>query len=360
MAEIDLHTAPRRILIIRLSAIGDVILSSGLIPVLRQAWPQAEIAWLAEEGNLDLLRHNPGLARVHALPRRRWAGLWREQRYLALLKEVRTFASGLRQARYDLVLDIQGLMKSGFLAWVTGARTRIGLGSKEGSGLLMSRVVSRHVESHLPGKEYRALCRAMGLDDSAYALNVAVPESEEAATAGLLSRMGVGGPYAVIAPFTTRPQKHWFDERWIELSARLRRFSGLPVIMLGGPGDRERARAIAADPTGGIIDLTGRTSLLAAAAIIRSARLLVGVDTGLTHLALALGTPTLALFGSTRPYLDPATLRAQVLYEPMPCSPCRRRPTCGGEFTCMRRHSVDKTIDALRLLLAELSRDRTP
>lgn len=360
VAEIDPPAAPRRILIIRLSAIGDVILSSGLIPVLKKAWPQAEITWLAEEGNLDLLRHNPDLARVHALPRRRWAGWWKERRYLAVMKEFRALVRELRGARYDLVLDIQGLMKSGVLARLTGAPTRIGLGSKEGSGLLMTRVVSRKVDSHLPGKEYRALCRALGLDVTPYVLNVTVPESEAAAAAGLLARMGVNGPYAVFAPFTTRPQKHWFDDRWIDLSGRLRGLTGLPVIMLGGPADKEHAKAIATDLSGGIVDLTGRTNLLAAAAIIRGARLMVGVDTGLTHLGLAMGTPTLALFGSTRPYLDPVNPHARVLYEAMECSPCRRRPTCGGAFTCMRLHSVDKVMDAIRPLVADARLERAP
>ncbi|TCJ18382.1 lipopolysaccharide heptosyltransferase family protein, partial [Parasulfuritortus cantonensis] len=305
---------PSRVLIVRLSAIGDVILASGLIPMLKAAWPGVEIAWLTEEANAGLLRHNPRLSRLYTLPRGRWAKLWREGRYLAVLGELRDLVRRLRAARFDLVLDTQGLLKSGVLARASGARQRIGLGSKEGSRLLMTRVVSRAVTSHLPGKEYRALGRALGLDERAYRLDVVPGAEDQAAAAALCAESGLTAGFAVFCPFTTRPQKHWFDERWIELARLFQAEFGVPVAWLGGPGDRGHAEALAA--AGGGVCLAGRTSLAVAAALIGRARLLVGVDTGLTHLGLAMARPTLALFGSTRPYLEPDAPRARVLYEP--------------------------------------------
>ena len=100
-----------------------------------------------------------------------------------------------------------------------------------------------------------------------------------------------------------------------------------------------------------MVSLAGRTSLIQVAAVMQQAALVVGVDTGLTHLGIALRRPTLALFGSTRPYLDPDFEQARVLYEPMACSPCRRRPTCGGEFTCMRAHTPERVLEATRTIL---------
>jgi heptosyltransferase-1 len=118
--------------------------------------------------------------------------------------------------------------------------------------------------------------------------------------------------------------------------------------MLGGPGDRAPAAAIAgAAGVGRVIDLTGRTSLPVAAALIDRCRALVGVDTGLTHMGIALRRPTLALFGSTCPYLDTARPDATVIYHPRDCSPCRRRPSCGGRFDCMRDIGVDEVLAAL-------------
>jgi heptosyltransferase-1 len=342
--------APKRILIVRLSAIGDVILASGLIPTLKAAWPQSEIFWLTEEANAALLRHNPGLDGIYILPRRRWAGLLRERRYRACWGELLALIRQLRQARFDLVLDIQGLLKSGLLARVTGAGQRIGLGSREGSGLLMTRVVSRAVSSHLPGKEYRALCQALGLDTTPYRLEVVVSAEDRLAADKVLAEAGVGPDFAVFCPFTTRPQKHWFDERWVELARQVQAEFGKAVVFLGGPADREHGAALA--QASGAFSLAGKTALGEAAAIIQQARLLVGVDTGLTHLGLAMAAPTLALFGSTRPYLVPDMPRSRVLYEPRTCSPCRRRPTCDGRFDCMRAHEVAGVLGAIRELLA--------
>lgn len=349
---VALRATPRRVLVIRLSAIGDLILSSGLLPVLAGAWPGAEIHWLTRRGNAELLRHDPRLAGLHLLPRwpaRRW---WRPRELAGLLEETFALVRALRRHRFDLVLDVQGLLKSGVWARLTGAPVRVGLGSREGSGLLMTHVVSRAVESHLPGKEYRALCRALGLDTAPYRLGVAVSDAAEREAARRLRTAGIDGDYVALAPFTTRPQKHWLDDRWAECARRLAAERGVRVVVLGGPGDRDHAAALVAQAGPVAVSLAGGTSLGEAAAVIRGARLLVGVDTGLTHLGLAMGTPTLALFGSTRPYLDPAVPNARVLYEPMDCSPCRRRPTCGGAFTCMRRHTVAAVLAAADALLA--------
>jgi heptosyltransferase-1 len=344
---------PRRVLVIRLSAIGDVIMSSGLIPVLRAGWPAAEIVWLTDEGNAALLRDNPRVTEVVALPRRRWAGLWREGRRRELWRELRGFTGALRERRFDLALDLQGLLKSAVWARLSGAPRRVGLGSREGSAVLVTRVVARDVRDERLGKEYRALAEALGLDAGRYSMDVVVSARDDASARATVAEAGVDPDYLVLAPFTTRPQKHWLDERWPMLARRLKLDLGLRSVLLGGPADAPRAAAVAARSAGDAVSLAGRTSLTEAAAVIRGASLLVGVDTGLTHLGIAMRTPTLALFGSTRPYLDPGVPRARVLYHAMDCSPCRRRPTCGGEYTCMRLHTVDNVAGAARGLLGE-------
>jgi heptosyltransferase-1 len=340
------------VLLVRLSAIGDVIMSSGLIPVLHAAWPNAQIAWLTDESNAPLLRHNPRLAEVIALPRRRWAGLWRAGRRLEVVAEARRFARDLRARRFDLALDLQGLLKSGAWARLSGAPTRIGLGSREGSGLLMTRVVGREALDDRLGKEYRRLAEALGLDPARFAMDIVTSPQDAARAAAALDAVGVRGDYCILAPFTTRPQKHWLDERWVQLAQRLAAGHGFRAVVLGGPADRDRGAAIALAAGGAAASIAGATSLTEAAAVIRGARLLVGVDTGLTHLGIALRTPTLALFGATRPYLDPGVPDARVLYHALPCSPCRRRPTCDGRFDCMRLHTADSVAQAAAELLA--------
>jgi heptosyltransferase-1 len=346
---------PRRILIIRLSAIGDVIMASALIPALKEAYPGVHLAWLTEESSAGLLRNNPRLDQVIVWPRRRWRQLARERRYLSLWREFRDLARTLRQPRFDWVLDIHGLLKSGVWAFLSGAPTRIGLGSREGSQWLMTQTLARdsgNADDLRISSEYLKLARALGLQPARFDMDIVASASEQAEARALLQAHGVVGPFAVACPFTTRPQKHWFGERWAELATRLRGQTGLAVVMLGGPGDTASAAAIAAQAPG-VANLVGQTSLGVCAALIGQAKLLVGVDTGLTHLGIAMRTPTVALFGSTCPYLDPGYAQARVLYEPLECSPCHRRPRCGGEFTCMKQHTADKVLACAAALLDE-------
>lgn len=342
---------PRRILIVRLSAIGDIIMASGLIPALRSRWPEAQIGWLAETAHVDLLQHNPRLDRVHSLPRGRWRELRRTGQYRALASEVRAFIHALRDAQYDLALDLQGLLKSGVWARASGARRRIGLGSREGSQWLMTEVLPRAMDDPRIGKEYRELALHLGADPDPFVMDIAIPDAARRRAAELLAGQGVSGPHAVLAPFTTRPQKHWFNDRWAALAQRLG--SRFTPVLLGGPGDQRQAAELQALAGGVLVNLTGQTSLSESAAVIDSAGLLIGVDTGLTHLGSALHIPTVALFGSTMPYLDTTRKNGIVLYEPRTCSPCHRRPTCGGHFDCMRAHTVDSVLEgAARVLRA--------
>jgi heptosyltransferase-1 len=276
--------------------------------------------------------------------------LRREGRWLEWLREFRALARELRLARFDLVLDLQGLLKSGVWAWLSGAKTRIGLGSREGSQWLMTATLDTRTETPRIGGEYLKLARALGLSPARFDMDIQPAAETRRRAAGLLAAAGVTGAFAVLCPFTTRPQKHWFEARWADLARRLAEERGWRVVLLGGPGDRAGAERIAAAAPG-LVNLAGRTSLAECAAIIAQAGLLVGVDTGLTHLGTAMGTPTLALFGSTRPYLDPAAARSKVLYEALPCSPCKRHPTCDGQFDCMKQHTVEKILAEAKTIL---------
>ncbi len=116
-------------------------------------------------------------------------------------------------------------------------------------------------------------------------------------------------------------------------------------MILGGPDDRAAAGALAADRER-VLPLAGHTSLGTAVALVHGAGLLVGVDTGLTHTGIAAGVPTVVLFGSTFPYHDFEGDRFRALYKRLPCSPCKRRPTCGGRFECMSAIGADEVAAA--------------
>jgi heptosyltransferase-1 len=146
-----------------------------------------------------------------------------------------------------------------------------------------------------------------------------------------MQEAGIAGrPVAILAPFTTRPQKHWVEERWPTGRSALGR--RLPARDPGRAGRPGRAERIASQEPR-IVNLTGRLKLDETVAAIAQGQLLIGVDTGLTHMGIALGLPTVALFGSTAPYLHAGTRRVRVLYKALPCSPCHRPPPAGDNST---------------------------
>lgn len=334
------NTPPRSVLLVRTSAIGDVIMASALIPALRRSWPQTRIGWLVESVAAPLLQADADLHRLHIWPRGRWRKLWKERDRRQVITEFRALVSELRSERYDLAIDLQGLLKSGLWTRLSGAPRRVGLASREGSQWLMTEVLQPARDDPRIGSEYRFAGEALGLDVTDFPMHITVSAQDREKAHEALRRQEVTGPYAVFCPFTTRPQKHWFDERWAELAGPLRERFGLEPVILGGPADRLHAEALRSLGPNPPISLAGETGLAESAALIEGASLLVGVDTGLTHLGSAMNIPTLALFGSTRPYLDAGVPGTQVLYHRLPCSPCRRRPTCDGRFDCMRAHEV--------------------
>jgi heptosyltransferase-1 len=340
--------ADARILLVRLSAIGDIVFASPLISALRRAAPRAHIAWLVQPECAALLDRHPDLDEVIPCPIAHWKQLWRERRVRELTGELSRLAADLRGRRFDLAIDLQGLLKSGLLTRLSAATERIGLGSREGSGWLMTRVLPRGGESKRIGSEYLFLAELLGLPAVPFEMAVHYDPADAAFADATVEREGLSAGFAALCPFTTRPQKHWFEERWTELAARVQTELGLTPVLLGGPGDRDAAQRIVASAAVPLVNLAGRTSLREAAAMIHRANLLTAVDTGLGHMGIAFATPSLLLFGSTCPYLDTTRANARVLYHPLPCSPCRRRPTCDGAFTCMRAIDVDEVMAAAR------------
>lgn len=347
------------ILIVRLSARGDVALASPLARALRLRHPRAHIAWAAEERTAELIRHNPHLDEVIVWERAAWKDLLRRGRWHALARAATEFADGLRSRRFDVVVDAQGLLRSGAVAFLSGAPVRIGLGSREGSRLLMTKVVKRGGNPRKISWEYAHLASALGLDTSSFAMEIPCGSDELAAAKRMVRDAGLEGGFVAACPFTTRSFKHWFEERWSELLGRLPDRTGLGVALLGGPADRSAADRVLAGVGVGdngavpVADLVGRTTLGEASALVSLARALVGVDTGLSHMAHAHGTPAVLLFGSNTPYLDPPSPDAAVLHSRRPCSPCKGKLVCAGRIDCMADLTADQVLAAVLQRLAE-------
>ncbi len=344
-----------RILIIKMSAIGDVILATSLIPALKKQYPDSQLAWLAEPRVVELLENNPQLDEVIIWDRSEWNRLFKSFRWIRLIQSMLAFRKRLRNPKFDLVLDAQCLLKSSFWAWVSGAKRRVGFKSKERSQIFMTESFERDYEYEMISAESRQLVAHIGIPSEHMPMSICPTEETRKQAKAKLREEEIDGKFAVISPFTTRPQKHWFEEHWQELLPKLISKYQLKILILGGPDNVELAKRFEMIDKTNVVSLAGRTSLIEGACIIEMAEFLVGVDTGMTHLGSAMNTPTVAIWGSTRPYLKGETEKTLILYDNLECSPCHRRPTCNGAFTCMKQITAKRVLDAVSKVLIAYS-----
>ncbi|MDD2540537.1 MAG: glycosyltransferase family 9 protein [Desulfuromonadaceae bacterium] len=330
-------------------------MASHLAEGLRIKFPEAQISWLAEPQVAPLLEHNPALNSVIVWPKMHWKKMLRSIQLIKLYTEVKDFIAKLRDNRFTMTIDAQGLLRTRVLAWLSSAPQRIGFDSREPGQSLMTKLIQSGDNTHQIGSEYFYLLEQLGINTAGLRQSLYLDQVSYIAAANQLVTAGISGSYVVFAPFTTRPQKHWFEQQWIELAQEVSKILLLQIVWLGGPGDKEAAESLA--HKGGGISLAGKTDLSTSAAIISKAALMVGVDTGLTHMGTAFLIPTIALFGSTCPYTATRNPHTVILYHQLSCSPCRRKPACDGKHDCMRAITVAEVMQTIRRM--EISRRTT-
>jgi len=344
-----------RILIARLSSIGDVLTATPIARALRERFPEGYLAWVAEEPSRQLLEHNPYLDEVLPWPGlQRWRRLARAGQGLQALREWRDATRELRARRFDVALELHGLMKSALVCWLSGAPRRIGpTTGREGSRLLMTEgtVWNRNITRTTAG--YLGMLKPLGVEHDDFDMTLVLTAQERAFARSFLADQGVSDqdPVAAFCAATTRPQKHWIEGYWSSLADALWETFGMRSLVLGGPGDTGLAQRIQARAQAPVLSAAGRTSLREAAALIERAQLCIGVDTGLMHAGIAVRTPTIALFGSTPSQRLTDEPNVLALNRHLSCAPCYRRPTCAGRFDCMREIRVADVMRAAARLL---------
>ena len=345
-----LRVGPRpRILITRLGAIGDVVVTTPVARVLRQALPEAYLAWVVEEKAADLLAGNPYLDEVIVWRR----GSWRQElRQRSRIAGQARFLAGLRRRRFDVGIDFQGLARSAALLLAAGARHRIGnTRSREMSGLCYTLRVPRPPE---PSNRQRCLdlLRPLGIESRDRRMEVPLGDEERAFAAAFLKPYeGDEARYVCLCPATTWRNKHWREEGWAHLADVLQRRLGLRAVFMGARGDLPLLARIQAAMSTQPIIAAGQTSLRGAAALLERAGAVVSVDTAMMHIGVAVGTPVVALCGPSfwPGFQDYERLR--MIRKPLPCSPCLRHPTC-AHFDCMAAIGVEETVRAVAEMTA--------
>jgi heptosyltransferase-3 len=278
---------PRRILLICTQRIGDVLLATPVARSLKQAWPQAEIHFLAFKGTEGVLAGNPDIDQVIALPHRtNWRGK------LAQFKQL--------WRHYDLSVATIASDRARLYGWV-GAKFRVGFinAEEKGKTLLLNRWLPfDNLNTHTVAMNVR-LTELLGIAPQYQVVPPAITADKHDALANKLTTVQ-GKPYAVLHPFPKYNYKMWRPDGWIELAQWLIG-QGLNVVLTGGPDADERTYAAAISQQAPVLDLAGGLSLAETAELLSGAKLYVGPDTAVTHIAAAVGIPTIALFGPSNP-----------------------------------------------------------
>jgi heptosyltransferase-1 len=321
------------VLLVRLSALGDCVHTIPVAWALRQALPEVSLGWAIQPGPHQLLAGLACVDRFHVVPRR---GSWRE-RWAALAE--------IRSRRYEVVLDLQGLAKSAVITLASGARRRLGWAgpeSREGNRLVLTeRLEIDPRVTHVVDRNL-ALLRLLGIDDPQVRWDLPSPGVAEP------------GLEVLVWPGTTWVTKIWPERHWAELVHTLVD-SGQRVVV-GWGNEQERDVALRVAGTSGATVLPP-TSLPELSALLARARLVVAGDTGPLHLAVAHGTPTVAIFGATDPartgpYGGAAAGHVVVVREGLQCRPCGARQCHRGDLACLEGLEVARVLAACRRQLA--------
>lgn len=304
------RNATRRIALIKLSSLGDVVHALPVAHVLRVEWPRCELTWIVERREDAILAGNPDLDHVVSVDTRGWRRELRRARGAwSMLAEIGGFSQRLRAGRFDIALDLQGLWKSGVITWLTRAPLRVGLAMRhcrERANALFTthRVVLPGGTEHVV-RENLALLTALGIRPEAGATPVfpiATDVSAERVIAEYLDGEGLKPEGALVAlnPGSGGDGKRWAIEAYRRLGDELGLRLGARIIVCWGPDEEPLARAIAHGMRTPPL-IPPPTSIAEMAALLRRATLVIGGDTGPIHVAAALGVPTVGLYGPTKP-----------------------------------------------------------
>ena len=345
-----------RLLIIKPSSLGDVANALAVVPGVRKAWPDAEVHWLANAEYQGLVLA-AGVDHALVFERgqwRAWSRIWRGVANLAGL------CRALRAANYDAVLDLQGLLRSALFARVAGAPERIGFSdAREGATWMYTRTVAVNRHGTHAVDACMAVARALCGD-------ACQPEWRwpgiEPVVRGMHEASGtVAGEYVVLVAGARHVAKRWPEQRFAEAAAELWQRHRWRMVLVGDRSEEEMCARIKHTAVGlgcdgsALLPLAGRLSLVEVAALCRDSRLVLAGDTGVMHLAVAVGARVVALMGPTRPESHgPYGQPGHVVSAQMECVPCQStRGRCKDKGACMRTITVEAVMAKIDEVVAE-------
>ncbi len=332
----------RKILLIRPSALGDVCRTVPVLVRLRRQHPDAHIDWLVQEGFEPAIASHPNLSRVVTFPRRRLGNWWQPKVGQAA---VRWMNEELRGPKYDLVVDCQGLLRSGIFMWWTRAPKRVGHADAAELGWLgANQRVKAPVGAHTVDRMISLVGGGPATDEE---MQLYTSKADRITAENLTG----DEPYVVIAPTSRWPGKRWPAERFaIAIQRILDEGITTRIVLVGGPSERDQCSLLLelAEQDERVIDLVGKTSVGELMAVIERSSLVLANDSAALHMAVGFGRPLVALFGPTRiDKVGPYHREHDVIQNVQRSEPVDHKNTAAGR-ALMERISVDEVVNAMR------------
>ena len=340
---------PKNILIIRLSSIGDTLISAPIAKALKEKYPNAHISWAVDTNNASIVRANPYVDRVISIPvtpdffkRLKKIGI------VQMSRELKRAVREIKELNYDLSIDCQGLYKSSRVASIAHATVRIGGDNcREGAHRVMTHIA--------PIAPYRRVCsknmdllKLLGIYENGKP--IVVPDEKSAqGCAEFLAENGIKEKgFASFCYAASVPQKDVRNKCWGELSNKIFEKYGIPSVLFGGPERKENGEEMAKEYPH-ILSAAGHFPLMTSIAIAQKGLFAVGVDTGVTWAVFGANVPLVALYGSTQVFVQDEE-DAEYIAHSCPHAPCRRRPKCNNEYTCMAAITADEIMEKIERL----------
>ncbi len=332
---------PNRILIVLHGSIGDVVRALPLAELLRQGFPKSFLCWSIEPLSWPLIQGHPAIDEIIVFERHRG---WRA---------FGSFLAKIRAKKFDLVLDLQRHFKSGVISWWSRAPERIGFhrgDAKEINWIFNNRHIGRFGEEIPKLDHYLKFAEYLGLPHGPIRWRFALSEQERASAERFLGHLG--RDFAALFVGTRWQSKQWFPAQVARCAELLNEKFLLDVVLLGAKADQKLVEEALQETQTPMTNLVGRTSLREAIAIIERASVAVGPDTGLVHIAAAVGTPVISLWGATRAArTGPHGFLDLAIQGKADCVPCNRRRCAIGRI-CMQSINPEQIAQKVKLALA--------
>jgi len=340
----------RRILIVRTDRIGDVLLSTPVIKVLRDSYPSAYIAMMVVPASGDIVRGNPYLDEVFIYDKigrhKSLIGSWQ-------------FALNLKRKKFDLALILHPTNRAHLVTFFAGIPRRVGFDRKMGF-LLTGRLSHVKQKGQKHELEYNLdMVRYLGIEPQDKGLFMPIRRESEEWVEEVLGKEGIKGAdrLLVIHPGASCPSKIWPGERFAEAADRLAEKYGFKILLVAGPKDIKLAQNVISSLHHPVINLAGKTSVSQLASVLKRCQLVISNDSGPVHVASGVGVPVISIFGRNQKGLSPVRWgpvgkRDKILHKEVGCSECLAH-NCRKDFACLKAITVDDVINAAESVLVE-------